>query len=75
MLARTIGIDLAIHGEHVAQIFDDGRPVGRPIRFRLTATALRRFVDTITAGVPAGTPVQAVIWRSTRRATPSSPPR
>jgi transposase len=61
MLARTIGIDLAIHGEHVAQIFDDGRPVGRPIRFRLTAAALRRFVDTITAGVPAGTPVQAVM--------------
>ena len=26
MTRRTIGIDLAIRGDHVAQIFDDGRP-------------------------------------------------
>ena len=34
MTKRTIGIDLAIRGDHVAQIYDDGRPFGRPIRFR-----------------------------------------
>ena len=28
MTHRTIGIDLAIRGDHVAQIFDDGRPAG-----------------------------------------------
>jgi transposase len=61
MLTRTVGIDLAIRGEHVAQIVDDGRPVGRPIRFRLTADALRRFVAAVTAGLPAGIPVQAVL--------------
>ena len=35
MTRRTIGIDLAIRGDQVAQIFDDGRPIGKPIRFRL----------------------------------------
>ena len=34
MTQRTIGVDLAIRGEHVAQIFEDGRPIGRPLRFR-----------------------------------------
>ena len=31
MTQRTIGVDLAIRGEHVAQIFEDGRAVGRPL--------------------------------------------
>ena len=61
MLGRTVGIDLAIRGEHVAQVFEDGRPLGKPIRFRLTAKSLQRFVDTITAGLPEGTPVRAVM--------------
>src|SRR5512134_110028 len=65
MLGRTVGIDLAIRGEHVAQVFEDGRPLGKPIRFRLSARSLRRFVDTITAGLPEGTPVQAVMEPST----------
>ncbi|GCD64457.1 hypothetical protein NBRC3280_3426 [Acetobacter pasteurianus NBRC 3280] len=34
MTFRTIGIDLAIRGDHLAQIYDDGRPNGRAIRFR-----------------------------------------
>jgi len=34
MTFRTIGIDLAIRGDHLAQIYDDGRPNGRVIRFR-----------------------------------------
>ena len=44
MIERTVGIDLAVRGEHVARIFNDGRPVGKPIRFRLTSAALERYV-------------------------------
>jgi len=44
MTRRTIGIDLAIRGDQVAQIFDDGRPIGKPIRFRLEPVSLDRFV-------------------------------
>ncbi len=40
MKHRTIGIDLAIRGDHVAQIYDDGRPAWRPIRYR----GLRRML-------------------------------
>ena len=36
---RTVGIDLAIRGDHVARILDDGRPQGRPIT-RLTPDSL-----------------------------------
>ena len=61
MIERTVGIDLAVRGEHVARILDDGRPVGRPIRFRLTSAALDRFVAAITAGLPPGAPVTAVM--------------
>jgi hypothetical protein len=41
---RTIGIDLAIHGDHVARILDDGRLHGKPIHFRLTSDSLSRLV-------------------------------
>jgi transposase len=61
MVRRTVGIDLAIRGEHVAQVFDEGRPAGKPLRFRLTAQSLRRFVETITAGLPEGAPILAVL--------------
>jgi len=61
MLRRTVGIDLAISGAQVAQIFDDGQPVGRPMRFRLNSTDLQGFVQTVTSGVPAGTPIEAVM--------------
>ncbi|ARW49452.1 hypothetical protein [Acetobacter pasteurianus] len=45
MTFRTIGIDLAIRGDHLAQIYDDGRPNGRAIRFRHDAdfSHLRQF--------------------------------
>jgi transposase len=53
---RTIGIDLAIRGDHVARILDDGRPHGKPIRFRLTSDSLGKLVDRLRDGVaPDGT--------------------
>ncbi|MBC8752897.1 MULTISPECIES: IS110 family transposase [Paraburkholderia] len=58
---RTVGIDLAISAVQVAQIFDDGRAIGKPIRFRLTSTDLRRFVSAIKSGVSADTPITAVM--------------
>ncbi|MFL9912371.1 hypothetical protein [Paraburkholderia sp. RL17-337-BIB-A] len=51
---RTVGIDLAISAVQVAQIFDEGRAVGKPIRFRLTSFDLKRFVDAVTAGCAGG---------------------
>jgi transposase len=61
MLRRTVGIDLAISGAQVAQIFDDGKPVGKPIRFRLNASDLQQFTKVLTTGVPSGTPIEAVM--------------
>jgi transposase len=61
MFQRTIGIDLAIRGDHVAQIFDHGQPAGKPIRFRLTPQSLRSFLDKVRAGLPNGAQVQAVL--------------
>lgn len=61
MVRRTIGIDLAIRGDHVARVFDDGLPVGKPLRFRLTSTSLAGFVARVTAGLAEGTTVTAVM--------------
>jgi transposase len=58
---RTIGIDLAIRGLQVAQVFDDGKAVGKPIRFRLTSSDLSRVVATLTRGVATDTPITAVM--------------
>lgn len=58
---RTVGIDLAIRASQVAQLFDNGKPVGKPIRFRFTADDLKRFVRTIKEGVEEGTPITAVM--------------
>ncbi len=44
MTRRTIGIDLAIRGYHVGQIFDDGHPISKPIRFRNDPASLDAFV-------------------------------
>jgi transposase len=60
-MKRTIGIDLAIRGDQVAQIFDDGKPAGKPIRFRLTAESLSVFVHKATADLPPGAKVQALM--------------
>ena len=56
-----MGIDLAISAVQVAQNFDDGQPVGKPIRFRLTSTDLQRFVDSVKAGVDKDVPITAVM--------------
>lgn len=61
MTNRTIGIDLAIRGDHVAQIHDDGRPVGRPIRFRHDPGSLAAFVARALAGIGPGDSVLAVM--------------
>jgi hypothetical protein len=61
MTSRTIGIDLAIRGEHVAQIFEDGRPLGRPLRFRHDPASLDGLVARATAGLGEGDVVQAVM--------------
>jgi transposase len=58
---RTVGIDLAISAVRVAQVFDDGRAVGKPIRFRLTPSDLKRFVAAVKNGVTADTPITAVM--------------
>jgi transposase len=61
MTRRTIGIDLAIRGDQVAQIFDDGRPVGRPLRFRVSPAGLDSLVARATEGLPEGATVQALM--------------
>jgi transposase len=61
MLERTIGIDLAISGAQVAQIFDDGSPHGKPLRFNLTTEALKTFVSAVISNVPSGVPIRAVM--------------
>lgn len=61
MHRRTVGIDLAISGVQVAQVFNDGIAVGKPIRFKLVAADLQRLVDTVVHGVPEGTPIEAVM--------------
>jgi len=61
MTTRTIGIDLAIRGDQVAQIFDDGRPTGKPVRFRFETAQLDAFVAEATGGLPPGSTVQALM--------------
>lgn len=57
MTNRTIGIDLAIRGNHVAQIYDDGRP----IRFRHDPGSLDAFISQAIAGIGPGDSIQAVM--------------
>jgi len=61
MTQRTIGIDLAIRGDHVAQIFEDGKPVGRPVRFRFDETSFEAFVNRVTADLHEGITIQALM--------------
>ena len=58
---RTVGIDLAISAVQVAQVFDDGRPVGKPIRFRLTPADMKRFIAAVKAGVTGEVRITAVM--------------
>lgn len=61
MTHRTIGTGLAIRGDHVAQIFEDGRPLGRPLRFRHDPASLDAFVARVTTGLGEADTVQAVM--------------
>ena len=61
MTHRTIGIDLAIRGDQVAQVFDDGRPVGRPVRFRPDPGALDAFAAQALEGLAPGTSAMALM--------------
>src|SRR5579871_1171761 len=61
MYRRTIGIDLAIRGAQVAQIFDNGVPVGKSIRFRLQADELAQFVTRVKARLPEDAQIEAVM--------------
>lgn len=58
---RTIGIDLAIRGDHVARIFDDGRPHAKPIHFRLTSESLSSLVARLRERLPADSTITAVM--------------
>lgn len=58
---RTVGIDLAIRGDHVARILDDGRPNGKPIRFRLTSDSLNHLIARLRNGLAPGSTVTAVM--------------
>lgn len=58
---RTVGIDLAIRGDHVARILDDGQPHGKPIRFRLTSESLGNLVARLRAGVAPDSTITAVM--------------
>lgn len=53
---RTVGIDLAIRGDHTARILDDGRPHGKPIRFRLTSDSLASLVTRLCDGTERAAP-------------------
>lgn len=61
MINRTIGIDLAIRGDHVAQIYDNGQPVGRPIRFRHNPCSLDAFVARAISDIGPDDCVQAIM--------------
>lgn len=58
---RTVGIDLAIRGDHVARILDDGRLHGKPIRFRLTPDSLGNLVARLRDGAPPDSTITAVM--------------
>jgi transposase len=58
---RTVGIDLAIRGDHVARILEDGRPHGKPIRFRLTSDSLASLVARLRDGVAPDAAITAVM--------------
>jgi transposase len=62
MATRTVGIDVAIRGAHVATILDEhGQSLGAPIRFRLSPAALEMLVTRIRAGLDADDPVVVVL--------------
>ena len=62
MSTRTVGIDVAIRGQHVARMFDEhGKPVGGPLSFRTVAGELRELVRAVRSGLRKGDRVVAVL--------------
>lgn len=62
MATRTIGIDLAIRGAHVATVLDKaGKTVGGPFRFHLTRKDLQRLVRLARVGLGREDKVLAVM--------------
>ncbi len=59
---RTIGLDLAVSGQHQALLTDEqGDIVGSPVRLRTEPAALAALLDQARAGQPATTPVRVVM--------------
>jgi transposase len=58
---RTVGIDLAIRGDHVARILDDGRPHAKSIRFRLTSDSLSGLIERLRDGLAPDSTITAVM--------------
>lgn len=62
MTTRTVGIDLAIRGSHVATILNErGDMVGPPFRFRLTRKDLHQLIQQVRAGLTREDRVLAVM--------------
>lgn len=62
MARRTVGIDLAIRGFHVATILDEqGQVIGAPIRFRLIPEDLARVVHAVWEGLKPDDEVLVVL--------------
>ncbi|NBC16914.1 MAG: IS110 family transposase [Bacteroidetes bacterium] len=62
MTTRTVGIDLAIRGLHVAHVLDgDGQSLGSPIRFRAEVKDLEQLVARVRAGLGPSDVVQVVM--------------
>lgn len=58
---RTIGIDLAIVGEHKAVILDDqGNPIGKVFRFRADPAGLELLLCRARKGADEDEPLRAV---------------
>lgn len=47
---RRVGIDLALSGEHVAVVTEDGTPLGKPFRANMTCEGFERLLERATAG-------------------------
>jgi transposase len=62
MAIRTVGIDLAVRGCHVATILDEkGEVIGAPIRFRHRPRDLEKLTRKIRKGLPSEGQVLAVL--------------
>lgn len=62
MTSRTVGIDLAIRGAHIATVLDgNGAVLGPPLRFHTTYKDLKRLVRVVRAGLGKDDRVLAIM--------------